>query len=412
MSEPDAAAAPPRAQIEPPAYLTRGQEYALAITVAVVTANAYYIHPIIGEVAEAFGVSSARIGIVPALNQLALALGILLLLPLGDRYANRTLCIVFVTAQSVFMLAMAAADSFATFTIASTLLGFVTIAPYLIPAFASKRVPAGRLGQVTALLTAGVIFGILVARVGAGVVAEQYGWRAVYWCAFALMAGVTVLLPVTLRSEHVRSTTDERTSYTILIASVFTLARQHRDMLYSAVIQGLNFGAFIATWLALALHLTSDALGYGVDTVGYLAGISAISIVATPRLGRWADRVGPRRARLIAALVQGIGIALLYPLGWNVWAVIVPLFIMNVVGPTIDVTGRMTFLSLAPQIRTRLTTSYIVVMFTGGAAGSLAGTATYDAAGWAGTCMLLAALSLGVIALSWQAERASRPNAG
>ena len=63
-----------------PAYLTRTQERALALTITVVTANAYYIHPIIGEVARGFSVSEAEIGLVPALNQLALALGILLLL--------------------------------------------------------------------------------------------------------------------------------------------------------------------------------------------------------------------------------------------------------------------------------------------------------------------------------------------
>ena len=59
------------------ARLSRKQEYALAFAAAVVTANAYYIHPIIGEVAEHFGVTEARIGIVPALNQIALAIGIL-----------------------------------------------------------------------------------------------------------------------------------------------------------------------------------------------------------------------------------------------------------------------------------------------------------------------------------------------
>lgn len=374
------------------------------MTVAVVTANAYYIHPIIGEVARDFGISEASIGIVPALNQFALALGILLLLPLGDRYSNKALCIGFVAAQSVFMLGMALAEGFVLFTLASTLLGFVTIAPYLIPAFASKRVAPERLGQVTALLTAGVIFGILVARVGAGIVAEHFGWRVVYWCAFALMAGVTLLLPLTMRSEGaVRKV--PQVSYGALIASVFTLARLHRDMLVSAVIQGLNFASFTATWLALALYLTSPPMGYGVDTVGYLAGIAAISIFSTPRLGRWADRIGARRARFIAALVQLAGTALLYPLGWNVWALLVPLLIMNIVGPSIDVAGRMTFLVLEPAIRTRLTTAYIVFMFLGGAIGSLAATSVYDAAGWAGTCALLLGISGGITALSWHAQR-------
>ncbi len=388
-------------------YLSRAQEYALAATTAVVTANAYYIHPIIGEVAAHFSVSEARIGIVPALNQLALATGIFLLLPLGDRYSNKQLCIGFVSLQSLCMLGMALAEQFALFTLASTLLGFVTIAPYLIPAFASKRVAPERLGQVTALLTAGVVFGILVARVGAGIVAEELGWRQVYWFGFALMAAVTVLLPITMRSEPIEGKTP-RGSYMDLLISVFTLAGQHRDMLISAVIQGLNFATFTATWLALALHLTSDQLGYGVDTVGYLAGIAAVSILSTPRLGKWADKVGPRRARVIVAVIQIIGLALFYPFGFSVWWILIPLTITNLVGPTIDVTGRMTFLALDPEIRTRLTTSYIVIMFLGGALGSILGTTIYDWSGWLGTCLSLMAMSATVTLMSiWAARRTS-----
>ncbi|MHA7818394.1 MAG: MFS transporter [Erythrobacter sp.] len=374
------------------------------MTVAVVTANAYYIHPIIGEVAAHFDVSEGRIGIVPALNQLALALGILLLLPLGDRYSNKLLCLIFVAAQSLFMLGMVLAQDFALFTLASTLLGFVTIAPYLIPAFASKRVAPERLGQVTAGLTVGVIFGILVARVGAGVVAEHFGWRAVYWCAFALMAAVTLSLPLAMRSEGVVRK-QPYGSYLSLIASVFTLARSNRDMLISAVIQGLNFGMFTATWLALALHLTSPELGYGVDTVGYLAGLAVIAMIGTPRFGRLADRIGACRARLYASLIQLGGIALFYPLGWSAWAIAVPLLVVNFVGPSVDVTGRMTFLALEPSIRTRLTTTYIVVMFLGGALGSVLGTLIYDTGGWLATSALLLFMSLIVVSLSWWAER-------
>jgi hypothetical protein len=50
--------------------------FLLAFAAAVVTANAYYIHPIIALVAKDFGVSPSEIGLVPALNQIALAAGI------------------------------------------------------------------------------------------------------------------------------------------------------------------------------------------------------------------------------------------------------------------------------------------------------------------------------------------------
>lgn len=72
---------------------------------------------------------------------------------------------------------------------------------------------------------------------------------------------------------------------------------------------------------------------------------------------------------------------------------------------SIDVAGRMTFLSLEPAIRTRLTTSYIVIMFLGGALGSILGTAIYDLGGWAATCAMLMAISLSVLSLSLWAQR-------
>ncbi len=388
------------------ARLTGGQETSLAIAAAVVTANAYYIHPIIGEVADHFGVSHARIGLVPALNQLALALGIFMLLPLGDRISNRRLTIIFAAGQTASIALMSLAQGFALFVIGSTLLGYFTIAPYLLPAYASKRVAPERLGQVTAKLAAGVILGILVARVGAGVIAENFGWRAVYWIATGLMLAVTLALPRLM--EGGERSASERQAYPALLFSVFPLIGKHREILLSGTIQALNFGQFIAVWLGLALYLTSPDMGYGTDTVGYLAGLAAISIVSTPRLGRWADQIGPRKARMIFAFVQLIGILLLWPLGQSLWSLLVPMMIANLVGPGIDVTGRMTFLSLDPSVRARLTTVYIVIMFIGGGIGSYAGTAVYDAFGWAGTCGLLGASSLVLTGLAIAERRFGR----
>jgi MFS family permease len=221
-----------------PAYLTRRQELLLALAIAVVTANAYYIHPIIGEVAEHFGVSDARIGIVPALNQIALALGILLLLPLGDRYSNRRLTIFFSACQCAGLLAMTFAPDFLTFTAGSTLLGFFTIAPYLLPAYASKRVAPERLGHVTATLTAGVLFGILVARVGAGVIAESYDWHAVYWCASVAMVAVTIAMPriLSAREAPIARPSSGGGGYLALVGSVFPLMRSRPEILVSGAI--------------------------------------------------------------------------------------------------------------------------------------------------------------------------------
>ncbi len=197
----------------------------------------------------------------------------------------------------------------------------------------------------------------------------------------------------------------ERGNYFALIASIVALLRQYPQVVLSGVIQAFNFGIFLSVWLGLALHLTGPEMGYGVDTVGYLAAFSAVSIYATPRLGRWADRIGAPRARVRIALVQMAAVTLLWPFGNSLLLLLIPIIVMNAVGPAIDVAGRMTFLGLDPDIRTRLMTAFIVIMFIGGGVASWAGTAVYEAAGWGGNAVLALAMSGVVVGLSVLAAR-------
>ncbi|MEQ9314765.1 MAG: MFS transporter, partial [Henriciella sp.] len=205
--------------------------FLLTLACAVVTANAYYIHPIISEVADGFGVDKGLIGIVPGANQIALALGVFLLLPLGDRISNRKLVTFTVAGQFLSITGMAFATDFRLFTLASTVLGFFTIAPYLLPTYASKRVDPARLGAVTAMLTTGVIGGILVARAGAGIIAETLGWRTVYYIAASFMLIVSILLPFIMDEREAGAGSQPKQSYLSLLLSMFGLVKQNPEIL-------------------------------------------------------------------------------------------------------------------------------------------------------------------------------------
>lgn len=380
--------------------MSEGGLFLFAIASAVVTANAYYIHPIVSRVADHFGVSEAMIGAVPAFNQWSLALGIFFLLPLGDRFSNRKLTLIFVAAQVVCLGVMALAADFTLFVGASTVLGFFTIAPYILPAYVSKRVPVTRLGHSTAMLTAGIIFGILVARVGAGFIGEFLDWRLVYFIATGLMLVVTVFLFFIMEEREAKGTPTDQPGYVSLILSIFPMIRRYPEILISGAIQGLGFGSFLAVWLGIGLHLPSEEMGFGTDVPGYLAGLTIFNLMITPRLGRWADRTGPRKARLILACSQLFGATLFGFTGHNLWLLIIPILITNTGGPAMDVASRMTFLTEAPQIRTRLMTIYIVLMFVGGGIASWIGTTVYHYAGWAGTSWLAFGSAFLVLCLS------------
>lgn len=385
--------------------LTRREILLLTLASAVVTANAYYIHPIIALVAKDFGVPPSSIGLVPALNQIALAIGIFVLLPLGDRFSNRQLATIFAAGQLLGLMMMAFASSFWLFVAGSTFLGFSTITPYLLPAYASKRVEPQRLGQVTATLTTGVIAGILLARVGAGWVGEHLGWRTVYYIAAGVMLVITLLLPRIMEGREKSANDGPAEDYFRLVMSVIPIVRRHPEVILSGTIQGLGFGIFLSVWLTLGLHLTSPEMGYGADTVGYLAALSLLNLLTTAPLGAWADRVGARKARFLISLVQFSGVCLLGVFGHNLWLLLIPLTLMNVVGPLIDVTGRMTFLNQPPSVRTRLMTAYIVLMFIGGGLASWSAAFVYEQAGWDGTTRLALILSALLVALSFLSMR-------
>ena len=393
MSRPDPIAS------DAPNRISELKLFLFALSSAAVVANGYYIHPLITPVAEEFGVSGATIGLAPALNQIALALGILLLLPLGDRINNRKLVTIFVAGQFLAMLAMALSGSFVTFVVASSLLGFVTIAPYLLPAYVTRRVAPERIGHVTGIMTAGVTLGILGSRVGGGLLGHYFGWRSAYWVGVASMALLVILLPLIMeRRRDEKPSGVEPPRYGELLRSLWPIMKSLPEVPLGGLIQALSFGLFLALWLAIGLHLPRN--GYGVDTVGYLAIIAIINVFGSPFAGRFADRIGAERARIYFSLAQLVGVCLLPFAGDNLWLLVVAVIFNTIGGASVDICSRTILFSRAPEIRTRLMTIYIVIMFIGGGISSWLGAATYEYGGWSGISAMAMIYALTIMGLS------------
>ncbi|MFZ8914690.1 MAG: MFS transporter, partial [Pseudomonadales bacterium] len=273
-------------------------------------------------------------------------------LPLGDFVSNRKLVLICITVQLLSLGTMALAESYGLFLAASTVLGFFTLTPYLLPAYVSKRVEGAQLGRATATLTTGVVAGVLLSRTGSGVIAEYGGWRAVYGVATGLMALALAILAWRLEGKAALATTAPGAArYGTMMLALGRLALAHPRVLLSGAIQGLSFAIFLLLWLGLGLHLTGPKWNLGTDIVGGLAALTN------------------ERDDLVTSIA----------------------------GPVIDVTGRMTALREDPAIRTRLMTLYTTIMFLLAGLGSALGTSTYAAYGWNGIVLASTGLSLSVV---------------
>ncbi|MGB5483690.1 MFS transporter [Parasphingorhabdus sp.] len=382
-----------------PARISELKLFLFALSSAAVVANGYYIHPLITPVAQEFGVSGATIGLAPALNQIALALGILLLLPLGDRINNRKLVTIFVVGQFLAMLAMALSGSFILFVTASSVLGFFTIAPYLLPAYVTQRVRPGRIGHVTGIMTAGVTLGILGSRVGGGLLGHYFGWRSAYWVGVGCMALLVILLPSIMeRKQDEKPSGVEPPRYSELLRSLWPIMKSLPEVPLGGLMQALSFGLFLALWLAIGLHLPRN--GYGVDTVGYLAIIAIVNVLGSPFAGRFADHIGAERARVYFCIVQLAGVCLLPFAGNNLWLLVIAVILNSIGGASVDICSRTIMFSRAPEIRTRLMTIYVVIMFIGGGISSWLGAATYEYAGWSGISIMAISYALAIMGLA------------
>ena len=78
----------------------------MSIISAVVVANNYYNQPLLAEIAMVFQVSEGEVSRITVLTQLGYAFGLLMIIPLGDKFPRKRLILIdllFVLAALIWM---------------------------------------------------------------------------------------------------------------------------------------------------------------------------------------------------------------------------------------------------------------------------------------------------------------------
>src|SRR5258707_1120197 len=174
--------------------LNRRLIWIMALACGLTAANIYYSQPLLVEIARSFGATESSAGIIATVTQLGFALGLLLLVPLGDMFSRRRLISCAMVAVVLGLVAIALAPSLAVLAVASLALGVAMGGPRMMVPFAAGLGRPGGGGGVVGAVMGGLLIGFLRAGGVSGFVGASLGGRGLSWFAPALMALLLVPL--------------------------------------------------------------------------------------------------------------------------------------------------------------------------------------------------------------------------
>lgn len=362
--------------------------FILAIGAGFSVASIYYTQPLLPLMGADLHLSIEGMGLVPTLTQTGYALGILFLLPLGDRHDRRTLILIKSAALALFLLACSLTGQLHSLLLASLLIGMAaTMAQDIVPA-AAILAPEGQQGKTVGTVMTGLLLGILLSRTVSGVVGEAFGWRVMYQLAAASIAVIGVVMWTVLPRFAIHSTL----SYPALMRSMEHLWRSYPALRRAALAQGFLSIAFSAFWSTLAVMLL-ERYHLGSAVAGGFGIAGAAGALAAPLAGGLADKLGAGKVTQLGAALVTVSFALMFlmpALGTHGQLALIAL---SAVGFDLGLQSSLVahqnlVYSLEPQARGRLNALLFTVVFIGMALGSALGSKVFAVAGWQGVVAL------------------------
>lgn len=366
----------------------------MAIATGLLVASNYYAQPLLDTIAIQFGITTSMAGFIVTVAQLGYAIGLMFLVPLGDKFERRNLIVTMTLLSAVGLLITALSQNIWQMLLGTALAGlFSVVAQILIPLAATLALPHQR-GKAVGTIMSGLLLGILLARTVAGLLASLGGWRTIFWVASIALAFLALILWRSLPKYKQVS----ELSYVQLLGSIVTLFAKTPVLRLRAAMGAISFAAFALLWTSMAFLLASEPFNYSEGVIGLFGLVGAAGALMASQAGRLVDKGKGK-------ITTSIGLILLL-LSWipivfaqeSMIGFIIGVIVLDLAVQGVHVTNQSTLYKMMPEARSRLTAGYMTCYFIGGALGSLLSGYAYHQYGWYGVCGAgIAVCSLGLI---------------
>jgi predicted MFS family arabinose efflux permease len=160
--------------------------------------------------------------------------------------------LLLVVASSSLTIGLAFTHSLQAFEAISFLVGVATVVPQVLLPLAADLAPPERRASALSIVLSGLLFGILIARVLSGVIANFTSWRVIYYMSigvqFLVLVGAYLIIP-----DYPAKNQD--LTYVNILTSMAKYSVTEPKVIQAAIVNMASNACFSSFWVTLTFLL-------------------------------------------------------------------------------------------------------------------------------------------------------------
>jgi len=265
----------------------------VALTGLCVFLNVYATQPILPLFTQIFHATPFQASLTDSATALAIALSAPWMGLVAERFGRKHTMAISVAILTIPTLLAATSPGLKTlvmwrFVQGLCMPGIITVTL----AYVSEEWASGGASAVMAAYVSGTVLGGVCGRLLSGIIAAHWNWRVV----FIVLGGLNGLGAAAIwrwlpHSRH------------------FHAAPRLQDA-FADMLDHLRQWRMVGTFTSVAFYLAAPPFGLGTAQLGLIFLVYLVGVIFTPIGGQWIERIGHRRAFVVAALLTAGGVML------------------------------------------------------------------------------------------------------
>lgn len=364
--------------------LSKATLWLMTIASGLVVANIYYNQPLLALIASEFNVSEIEVGRISVLTQIGYAVGLLFIVPLGDKYWRKKLILIDLVFVVACLVTIYISRSLWIIYLASFILGVTSVIPQLFVPMTAELSSPSKKAENIGLVMSGLLLGILLSRMFSGIIGELLGWRSI----FGIASGLILCTWYAIYKWLPDLAPNFKGNYSTLMRSVWILAKTQPLLRLASFRGAMAFAGMSAVFTTLVFYLEGSPFYVGATVVGSFGLVGAVGALASASVGRLAKYWSRYRIIFVALTTILISWVFTFGFGRSYWGLAVGIVFLDLGLQATHIMNQTDFFSIKTNATNRLNTVYMVSYFIGGSLGTFAASWAWQYAQWTGVCVV------------------------